>query len=493
MSKNRKRQKQQRNYSTIPEHKRQGKKLIPPLRQIVEKDEPNASWLNERLPEMLWSILLVTHLPREHAIYVFRQIAIYIQELPKEDQFDDVTHTGLANLPPKHLDNVLSIITTQQDQKEALIPLLLLEGLPGQEAWAKVLNADNIEDDWLLLMAAVERTLNHHTQESTDCRWLKVLCQLVSGKLRIGFKNPEDSEQRAKEILYYPDYGNLSRVESSIRATEIMLSGLASSQSEWPTKFWDQCLAKTPCLPPDANIIKGELVKGTTTERLGEVYNLLIKHTHKTRATSGVDARHDTVFGMGLYCLGLLQELLRVGNCHSISARTTLRTIAECNITLAYLARKNDAELWRLYRAYGSGRAKLALLKLNESDDKPSYVDAQALEQIANEDRWQELVDIDFSHWDKTDLRKMSIEADVKDVYDRFYDWTSTFTHGHWGAIRDTVFDTCYNPLHRLHRIPRQSVRTLPDVVPDACQLVDTILEVVSQLYPEFPHRVTLQ
>ena len=491
MSKKRKRQKQlpQKNYSTIPEHKRQGKKLIPPLREIFEKDEPGASWLNERLPEMLWAILLVTHLPREYAINVFRQVAKYIEKLPKDDQFDDVTHTGLANLSPEHLDDVLSIITAQQEQKEVLVPLLLLDGLPGQEAWIKTLNADNIEDDWSPFMVAVERTIDHQTQESTDCRWLKVLCQLVSGKLRIGFENREDSEQRAKEILYYPDYGNLSRIESFIRATEIM----SSSQSEWSAKFWDECLTKTPCLLPDANIVKGKLVMGTTAERLGEVYNLLIEHTHKTRATSGVDARHDTVFGMGLYCLGLLQELLRVGNCYSISARTTLRTIAECNITLAYLAKKDDAELWRSYRAYGSGRAKLALLKLNESDDKPSYVDAQTLERIANEDKWQELVDIDFSHWDKTDLRKMSIEANIKDVYDRFYDWTSTFTHGHWGAIRDAVFDTCHNPLHRLHRIPRQSVRTFPDVVPDTCQLVDKILEIVSQLYPEFPHRITLE
>ena len=232
---------------------------------------------------------------------------------------------------------------------------------------------------------------------------------------------------------------------------------------------------------------------GTTAERLGEVYNLLIEHTYETLATSGVNTRHDTVFGMGLYCLGLLQELLRVGNCYSISARTTLRTIVECNITLAYLAKKDDAELWQSYRIYGSGRAKLAFLKLDELADKPSYVDVQRLEQITNEDRWQELIDIDLSHWDKTDLRKMSIEANVKDVYDRFYDWTSTFTHGHWGAIRDVVFDTCHNPLHRLHRIPRQSIRALPDVVPDACRLVDEILEIVSQLYPEFPHKVTLE
>jgi hypothetical protein len=196
---------------------------------------------------------------------------------------------------------------------------------------------------------------------------------------------------------------------------------------------------------------------------------------------------------MGLYCLGLLKELLQVGSPHSISARTTLRTIAECYITLAYLAKKNDAELWQSYRVYGAGQAKLAFLKLDESAHEPSYVDVQTLEQLANEDMWQEFLNIDLGHWDNTNLRKMSVEARVKDVYDQFYDWTSTFAHGHWGAIRDTVFETCINPLHRLHRIPRQSARTLPDAIPDACQLVDKILEVISQFYPDFPHRVTIE
>lgn len=91
----------------------------------------------------------------------------------------------------------------------------------------------------------------------------------------------------------------------------------------------------------------------------------------------------------------------------------------------------------------------------------------------------------------------MSEDAGVKDFYDRYYAWryyawTSTFSHGHWGALRDTVFDTCGNPLHRLHRIPRATPRPLPDVVPDAALCLDRILEAVSQCYPDFPSRVSL-
>ena len=52
MAKRKKHQKksQQKNYSTISAHKRQGKKLIPPL--VDNFDFTNSSWTDDRLPEM---------------------------------------------------------------------------------------------------------------------------------------------------------------------------------------------------------------------------------------------------------------------------------------------------------------------------------------------------------------------------------------------------------------------------------------------------------
>ena len=493
MAKKRERKKKprQKKYSTITQHKLQGKKLIPPIYQIG--NQKNASWIDDRLPEMLWAILLATHLPRENALSVFQQVAKYIEDLPEEDKFHDVTHTGLSKLQSEHLDALLSIITARQEQKDILVYLLLLDELPARELWAKALNIDKISDDWIPLMMSVSDTLWHQTQESTDCRWLKVLCRMMAGKIKIAFENPEESKQWIEEVLRYPNHGDPSKVSASIRAAEIGSSDSSVHQSEWAAKFWNECLVKTPCFPFNSSFTKTDVSAGTTVKCVGEVYQFLIEHTHNTCTTSNIDAQHDTVFGMGLYCLSLLQELLPIGRCNLIGARIALRTIAECYITLAYLARKDDAELWQSYRNYGAGQTKLAFLKLDESADEPSYVNLQTLEQLANEDMWQEFLNISLGHWDNTDLRKMSIEAGVKDMYDQFYSWTSTFAHGHWGAIRDTVFDTCDNPLHRFHRIPRQSTRSLPDVVPDACELVDKVLEIVSQLYPDFPYRVTLK
>lgn len=484
----RKRQ-QQKKYSTIQNHKHQGKKLISTWRQISNLQP--SSWMNERLPDMLWAILLVKLLPRKQALNVFRLIIKYIDTLPKDEKFGDITHTGLAKLPSKQLDDVLSIITFRQEHKQALTYLLSLDELPAKEAWAKMLETDETHSDWEPLMIAVAHTLDHQSQESTDCRWLRLMCAMVGYELMLP---PEEIEG----LIYYPNHGDLREVRPTIRSLEIICEERGKDEInverlEWADEFWDECLRKTPCLSPNSNFIEANISAGTTEERLQEVWNLLVKHTHNTQTTTAVDARHDAVLGIGLYCLRLLQELLRIGSSNSISARATLRTIAECYITLAYLAEKDDPGIWQSYRVYGVGQAKLAFLKLDESINEPSYVDVQTLEQLANEDMWQEFLNIDLGHWDNTNLRKMSKEAGVKDIYDQFYDWTSTFAHGHWGAIRDTVFETCINPLHRLHRIPRQSVRLLPDVVPDACELVDKVLKIVSQLYPDFPHKVTIE
>ena len=486
--KRRRKKKQGKKYSTIHDHKYQGKKLIPIWRQY-----PNlhpVSWMNDRLPDMLWAILLVTLIPQEKALNTFRLIVKYIDALSTVEKFGDITHTGLSKLPPKHLDDVLSMITSCQDHKQALAPLLLLDELPAKEAWAKVLEVDETYIDWEPLMIAVAHTLDHQSQESTDCRWLRLMCALIGYELSIP---PEEIDG----LIYYPNHGDLREVRPTIRSMESICEEDAQNiinidRSTWADKFWNECLQNTLCISPNSTFIEPNISACTTQKHTKEVWNDLVLHTYNTQTTSGIDAKHDTVLGIGLYCLTLLRELLGVGSCNSISARTTLRTIAECYITLEYLAKKDEAELWQSYRVFGAGQAKLAFLKIDESVDKPSYVNIQTLEQLANEDMWQEFLKIDLGHWGNTNLRKMSTEADVKDIYDQFYDWTSAFAHGHWGAIRDSVFETCINPLHRLHRIPRQSARTLPDVVSDACQLVDKILEVISKLYPDFPHKVTL-
>jgi len=471
-------------HSTIEQHHRQGKRLVPPLANLP-KMQPR-SWRDNRLPEMLWAALLVTHLPRPEALNVFRQLANHIHKHRDAGPSPDITHTGLSTLEPELLLKTLGIIAGADERRQALGCLLLLDDLPARDAWCQVVEPLDPADGWRRLMIAVAKTLDHQSQESTDCRWVRILCMMAAGKLHL------PTDELAKEYLYYPDYGDMRKVRPSIRAAELAFDSIEEGgEREWPKKFWAQCYADTGCVPlPSVSNLSA--VIGTTPERIRQVYDFAVEHFGKTSTTTATDPKHDAIFGLAFYCLSLLQELLRIGASQSVSARIALRSLVESFITLAYLARKNDLELWRSYRVFGAGQAKLQYLKLEALDEIPSFVDVETLKDLANEDLWEEFLPIELGHWNKADLRNLSIDAGIKDDYDKFYAWTSSFAHGHWGSVRDSVYDTCGNPLHRLHRIPRKSARALPDVVPDACEVMDKILAILEESYPEFPHRVTV-
>ena len=57
-----------------------------------------------------------------------------------------------------------------------------------------------------------------------------------------------------------------------------------------------------------------------------------------------------------------------------------------------------------------------------------------------------------------------------------------------WGPIRESCYQTCGNPLHRLHRYPER--RSLQDTVDDAAMLVDEIIQQVDESYPTFERRL---
>ena len=370
--------------------------------------------------------------------------------------------------------------------RQVLSGLMVLDDFPGKERWGHYLGKDAPEVGWNLLMHAVARTLDHQSQESTDCRWLRVLCLMAGDKLKL------PSEEMIHELVEYPNRGDQRKVRPMIRAAEIGTHIFLDSVNDWPKRFWNQCFKRTECWPLSFSSIDAQPKLDTTLTRLKEVYAALIKHQQLTVETTAIDVKHDTVFGVCLYGLALLHELIQLGVSQSISSRASLRTLCELVITLAYLIFKNDLDIWRSYRVFGAGQAKLQYLKFDIEAGDTSYVDIATLVTLANEDMWEEYLPIELGHWADSNLRKLSIDAGVKDIYDEFYAWTSTYAHGHWGAVRDGVFTTCGNPLHRLHRIALETPKKPPDIIPDACRLVDRLLSLLDQFYPNFAERVMI-
>lgn len=444
------------------------------------------SWSNDQIPDMLWAALLVTDLGRVRALDRFRDIADFIYAQPGGKTIHDITHSALASVEPGLLAKLLGVITRGARYASALTPLLLLDDLPARNEWAAALGHADEKKGWEVLMEAVAKVFDHQSQEATDCRWLKVLVAVLAGKLHLG------SKERVDEILEYPSRGEMRKIRPSVRATEMALRNMSENdgaKSGWSPIFWTQCYRDTPCFGFTEHPVADR--PGISSESIRQLYETVAQHGDATRTTTATDAKHDVTFGTVLYAVTLLHEIVSGRVDGGILGQIGLRVLAEALINLAFLLEKNDTELWTSYRAYGAGQAKLTFLKFEDMEAPPNSIDVETLRNLANEDLWQEFVPIELGHWEKSNLRKMSEDAGLKDtVYDPFYQWPSQFAHAYWGAVRDTVFTNCANPLHRFHRVPREAPRQLPPTVDQAIVLVNRLLKLLDIAYPTFSSRI---
>jgi hypothetical protein len=485
------------NYSSIGEHQLVGKQLISPLNNI--KNSNSSSWRDDHAPEMLWAFLLTTTFPREEYLACFRQIVEWMEAtFPRVDQQADAAienmpqgeeglsdecefdHTSLAKLSDQHFKQFVNIVLTHPSGYEALRPLLFIDTLPGVHRWRSEVGIEPLEHDWKTLANAIIATLDHQSEKSTDVRWLKCALGIYTGKIKFAY----EMREYAEEILFFPNKGDMRKVRPSIRAMEMAFR--RNPPMGWIELFWAELLDKTKCIDGSSETDYFKISPpGLTRDAILTARNQLAQMFHAVTSSTRIDAKLDGAFGFTLYALSILEEVAAPPCSQLLMGRIGLRSIAEVVITFAYLVKKNSAVLWTTYRNFGSGQAKLAFLKIEQSaGDAPAFIDQEALFQIANEDTWQEFVNVDFGHWANKNLRQLATEADKKDIYDRYYDWTSAFAHGHWCSIRDSNFMTCHNPLHRLHRIPRPYHRIMQSVIPDAVELVNQTFDLLEATYP---------
>ena len=472
-----------KNRTSILEHKKIGKELQPPFNQSVVREKMVfSSWLNEMLPEVLWVAIIRTSNTQEDAIIEFRRIITFVKKYQEKSKFNGVCFSAIASLDEKFRSAFIACLVSNPKTASALSSLRLIDGLPGMEFWDKYL--PQLEDDTSaldILMRAIGLCIDHQSQESTDCRWLIVMLYIASGKFALPYEMLE-------EYVHYPNKGDQRKVRPSIRACEMALRASLNSQKDfnWAEKFFQEFWRKSPCFELIKH--KNDISSTVNLDDINKLENKLKLHWKNTHITTAIDAKHDSVFGIAFYSLSILKEI--ISSSTTILCRLGLRSILELRITLKYMYSQNDETIWMKWRQYGAGQAKLNALRFDELLDAPKFIDISTIETISNEDTWDEFLNINLGNWNSSDLRKMSTEAGIKDIYDKYYSWSSGYVHGSWGAIREACFETCGNPLHRLHRYPRY--RPLPTPVNDICYLFNCILDDLDMMYPKFEHRLNV-
>ena len=83
-----------KNESTLKDHTQHKKELNPPFLSNGF-NMTMSSWFNDRLPEMLWAVLVIGNLEREDALIFFRHVANFVE---KNKECWDITITGISEL-----------------------------------------------------------------------------------------------------------------------------------------------------------------------------------------------------------------------------------------------------------------------------------------------------------------------------------------------------------------------------------------------------------
>ncbi|MBW4061569.1 hypothetical protein HJC99_03315 [Candidatus Saccharibacteria bacterium] len=462
------------NFTPLNKQKKKRNKLVGSFAEIPFT---NRSWFDRALPEVLWVALL-------RNIYALQTFTDVLKPILNEFEYQGINSIELTNLGSIEHDKaerIINFICSTREHRIALRPLLLFEDLPQYNLWKAAINEEpDYQADGEALGLTIHKTLDHQSQEATDCRWAKCYIGMISNKITFIHRS-----STPYDILDYPDVADMRKTRPSIRSMEIAFD-MGVQHSDWADSFWEGCFESTECFVNDYGAPHEERF---TTQDTADFIRHERRKLFLLRNIIGSykkDIKLDIAVGTGLFAVKILDELLdNEASRTGILGRLALRTLTEVSINISYL-RSAPEEVWASFRNHGTGEAKKVLLKLMNTGVQFTFVDIDDIFLQANEDRWMEFNSINLGDWEDANLRDRAIKADEKDIYDTFYDWPSHYTHGQWGAIRREVFMVCTNPLHRFHLLPNvEGERSYADVLLDATRLTKWILHDVYAIYPE--------
>ncbi|TGL35933.1 hypothetical protein EHQ52_03975 [Leptospira koniambonensis] len=466
-----------RNSSKLSEHRLHKKQGVikTPFNDSLGNTITLTSWTDNRLPEYLWLGIILIHFDREIGLNKLLKIVSEIAKATKQLQLPKLSE--ILSLPTEEQKEIYKIIRLHVGP-ELLAPLTILLSREDYPIFNEYFYVTELtyEHRLQVILHAIEEFSPHQSNEATDLRFLTIMFLVSQNKINISY----DSEILTKAILEYPLLSHEEEIMRSYRPAIRSLEGTTSmmaSNNIFSEKFWRKIGMITRCNPMS-------LVHKFDTEDYESFINnakKMIEYIlHLNKESLLENTKFEIIMGSATYVLKILNEVASksLGDC--ILGRQATRTILEIYIMLKYLSLKESVipTIWTDYKLYGISKYKLILLKARETHPpESSHFLPPIAEALVNEIKWEEFIDIDLKYFDKLGIREKSIEVGEKYLYDLLYDYDSNFSHGLWGAIRESSMIICDNPAHRFHVIPDINFdQNLPDVKSDILLLTRKIL-----------------
>lgn len=465
---------------------REKKTLKGPFTQLFERSPSlweKSNWHDVQMPEYLWVALILSAYDDSDAIDRLRRIAEKWPNVSELDQgaVQPGSLSSIAALKTTARKKLLATILKEVQSKSVLAPLCHLTELPGRKSWISQFHEKETLQHWFDLGDAVQACTQFQNEKSTHICWFISMVGAASGQMTAA---EGISEQLGAMRAGYPE--NSDFAGGFFRADA---GSMRFIKSAWPAKFWDEVYRKLPPAPaPPESFYLAENEFGAAFWFTLLLRNLA-EHFWHTRQTSN-DQIHETAFGIVLAAASLAYEVIETRTHNRFGGLASLRTVTECAINLSYLAAKNDAELWHRFRKYGTGQAHLISIKLKNQLASAHCVDESYINAFLFEEDPALFTDIQLGDWAGENIRARAEKGGTKDLYDSYYDYSSSMLHGDWLGAATFGMTWDLNPLHRLQRVPRELPRLLPSVVPDLCRVCNRLLGVLDEGFPSIKFRL---
>lgn len=459
--------------STIKQHKQIGKELVPPfMQEPLGSIMHLCSWSKERLPEYIWiGILRNSCNNKKDYFKKFYHLKEYMLKTLEEptDKFSTI-------LKLKREDKISLFEKIKEVFGDKVLDPIIIVSNFDKDLRDSFLDKSNTNNKRIsTINEIIKKMYDRHCDFAMDVRYSALILKIN----KIYF--PSNDMIIKDAIQKYPLLENDNPLIDMYKTSLSSLEGMDffDSTYDYSKYFYEEMYLMTDCNPKIIVYPKtGDIDLLTTNIR--ELKKLILK-SEEIKS----DDKRDVIVGNIVYIYKIVKEIIDNNLYDSIVSRFILRTITEVIVNIKFLCsqEKDNPDIWEAFKDYGNSKYKMIYKRIEEGttlNDNCKHFDEVMLKLLANETKSEEFLKVSFKDFADKNVRQKFILVDEKDLYDTYYDYDTCFTHGYWGAIRESSLLTCDNPAHNYHSVAdTECNQKLINCCDDLIFLIDKIIVIM--------------
>lgn len=178
-----------------------------------------------------------------------------------------------------------------------------------------------------------------------------------------------------------------------------------------------------------------------------------------------------------LYSIRIIKELsLSLMAINGILSAVSTRIIFDNYWQTLYLLRKHEVDK---YRSFVLKRMRLHILKRDDGSDVNI---GELLRQV--EGGLLDPIPVNGDYFTKS-AREYAIELNIKDDYDKYYEYNSEFIHASLTAVYSGIMIPCENPEHDFHLTIKDGGSRLIDCIKDIFDILNKHIDLINTYYDD--------